>query len=270
MKLIDPAEYLPPVPGKWVKRLAQAGLATKGVVYCLLGALALLAALELNVSSRDVDRKGVFRLIEELVIGRALLGLVAVGLACYCAWRLLQAAKDTEGKGMGAKGVVYRLRYAASGGFYGLLALVAAKLAIGNGGDLRQEISGAVLQNPLGRWLVVMAAAVIALAGAYQVYQGISGRYRKKIKEKGLKQKAERVMIQAGIVGYVARGTVWAIVSYLLVRASLDGSPGGVGNPFRLLERSSHGSFLLGGVAIGLVCYSLFVFMEARFRGSGR
>lgn len=266
--------HVPSLPGRWVERVAKAGLYAKGVVYCLIGLLALRAVFELGGPTRGVSRKGVFLFIEELLLGRLLLGLVAAGLACYCAWRLLQALQDTERRGTDVKGLAYRLRYAASGAFYGLLALLAAKLVVAEsgGGSLRQAFVEGVAQRPLGQGMLLLGAAAVALAGAYQVYQGLSGRHREKIKEKGWKGDAEETMIRAGRIGYAARGSVWIIIAYLLARAALQAGTYQAGiavNPFLFLENASSGPFLLGGVALGLVCYGLFVFMQARFRESG-
>ncbi|WP_460881169.1 DUF1206 domain-containing protein [Pontibacter rugosus] len=105
MKFLDPAAYLPSVPHFWVKRIAQVGLITKGAVYFLLGVLALAAAFGLGRDTREVNRKEVFLFIEELLLGRVLLLIVSVGLACYCAWRLLQAITDTEEKGPASQGL---------------------------------------------------------------------------------------------------------------------------------------------------------------------
>lgn len=267
MKFPDPAAYIPSVPAKWVKRLARVGLTAKGVVYCLLGVLALAAALELGRGTREISRREVFLLIEELFLGRVLLLVVSIGLACYCAWRLLQALADTEGKGAGIKGLIYRARYGASGAFYGLLSFVAAKLAVSSGSEsIRQEFIKEVLQRPLGQWLVILGAAAVALGGAYFIYQGLSERYRKKIEENGLGHKGEEVMLKTGKIGYVSRGTVWGILSYLLLRAALNAKKGAAESAFHFLESASHGAYLLGTVALGLICYSLFVFIEARFR----
>lgn len=271
-KLAAVISYIPSTPTKWVERLAKVGLYTKGVLYCLIGLLALRAALELGSPNHSVNRKSVFLFIEELIFGRVLLGLVAIGLACYCAWRLLQALQDTEHKGTDAKGIAYRLRYAASGMFYGLITLLAAKLAVaGSDGDdsLRQAFVEVVVQRPLGQGLLILGAVAVALAGFYQIYQGVSGRYREKIKEAGWKDDAEETMIKAGKIGYAARGTVWVISAYLLVSAALHVrkySEGAAVNAFQFLENSFFGSFLVGGAAFGLICYGFFIFMEAKFR----
>lgn len=268
----DTADYIPDIPARWVKYCAKIGLTAKGVLYCLLGGLALKEALELNKSSQGVGRKSVFLFVEELMLGRVLLGLVAGGLACFCIWRLLQAFKDTESKGAGVKGLIYRLRYALSAAFYGLLALLAAKLTIGtkdSDNGFIQTFTKLVVHKPLGHLVLMGAAAAIALAGAYFIYQGFSGKYRKKIIASGVKKEAEKALITAGTIGYIARGIVWILIGYLLLQANkyaISGAANESKNVFEFIESASYGSYLLGSVAIGLILYGLFTFMEARFR----
>lgn len=270
----DIASYLPAVPAKWVKHIAQLGLTSKGILYCLLGGLAFRSALALDADSGKVDRKSVFLFIEDLLFGRLLLGVLAVGLASFCVWRLLQALKDTESKGTDWLGLAFRLRSALSGGFYAMLALVAIKLAVGgaeNGESFMHTFTALVVHRPLGQLLLLGVGGAIALAGAFQIYQGLSGKYRKKIIEAGGKDDAEKVLIRAGMAGYAARGIVWIIIGYLLVQTVLIARANKANtdeNVFKFIENASYGSYLLGGVALGLICYGLFTFMEAKFRSS--
>lgn len=270
-RMADIASYLPTVPGNWVKHIAQAGLLAKGILYGLLGILAFMEAFEMGSPMKDIGRKGVLSFIEDLVIGRILLGLVAAGLLCYCLWKLLQALKDTENHGTSLKGIAFRVRYASVGGTYALLAFVAAELVFDTDGDngsasIRQKITAELLQSPVGHWLVIGSGIVIAIGGAFFIYLGLTDRYQKRIKKVGLKHHLERVMIKAGRVGYLSRGIVWIIVGYLFIKAAFDAREGGHRNAFRFMENSFYGSYLLGAVAVGMICYSLFVFMEAKFQ----
>ena len=86
----------------WVKWLARFGYAAKGVVYMVVGGLALAAALGRGGSSSP-DQRGALRTILEQPFGQVLLGAVAVGLFGYALWRFVMAAEDTEGDGLGRK-----------------------------------------------------------------------------------------------------------------------------------------------------------------------
>ncbi|WP_262887490.1 DUF1206 domain-containing protein [Pontibacter fetidus] len=254
--------------------MARFGLTAKGIVYCLVGILAFMAAFELGgKSEQSSDKSGVFQFILEQNFGRVLLAIVAIGLLCYTVWRFLQAFKDTENKGDNPKGIGVRIRYAFSGFVYGALAFYAAKLVLGNGGggngDSRETVAKELLQQPFGQWLVGIVAVGTALAGLHQIYLALSDKYKKHVQSAGLKHEAEAMMIRAGKIGYIARGIVWLIIAYFFLRAALHANPneaGGSGSAFAFLESSSYGSYMLGAVAIGLLFYGIFMFMRARYQ----
>jgi hypothetical protein len=272
--MIDIAQHVPTPPPAWVKNMARFGLTAKGVVYCLVGILAFMAAFEIGgKSEQGSDKSGVFQFILEQSYGRFLLAIIALGLLCYTIWRFIQAFKDTENKGDNAKGIGVRIRYAFSGVVYGALAFYAAQLVLGNGGgsngDSRQSLARELLQQPFGQWLVGIVAVGTAIAGFYQIYLAISDKYKKKVQGAGLKHEAEAMMIRAGKIGYIARGIVWLIIAYLFLKAAMNANPneaGGSGSAFQFLENSSYGSYLLGAVAIGLIFYGVFMFMRARYQ----
>src|ERR1043165_921438 len=91
----------------WVKPLARFGLIAKGVVYLLSGALALLGALSIgnHQPGQEADQSGVLGFMYEQPMGKVLLAVIAIGLVCYAAWRLIQGIKDTEEKGNNLKGL---------------------------------------------------------------------------------------------------------------------------------------------------------------------
>lgn len=271
--MIDIAQHVPPPPPAWVKNMARFGLTAKGVVYCLVGILAFMAAFELGGNSaQGSDKSGVFQFVLEQSYGRILLAIIALGLLCYTIWRFIQAFKDTEHKGDTPKGIGVRIRYAFSGLVYGALAYYAAQLVLGNGGnngDSRQTLVRELLQQPFGQWLVGLVAVGTAIAGLYQIYLGLSDKYKKNVQSAGLKHEVEAMMIKAGKIGYVARGIVWLIIAYFFLRAAMNANPqeaSGSGRAFRFLEESSLGSYMLGAVALGLIFYGVFMFMRARYQ----
>jgi hypothetical protein len=264
---------IPTPPADWVVQLAKAGFLALGIVYCLIGALAFMAAFEVDgKTTQDTDQKGAFRFLLEQPFGRVLLGLLAVGLACYTGWRLISAVLDPAHKGTDAKGLWSRLGYAFSGLFYGSLAFYAATLALGQDsgssqGDSRQTLARELLHQPFGQWLVGLVAVGTMALGLYQIYRALSGKYRRKIQESRLRAEGKTMLIRAGLVGYIARGLVWLLIGYLFLQAALHANAreaGGTGKAFQVLEHATYGSLLLGAVALGLVCYGVFMFVRAR------
>src|SRR5215211_4413654 len=94
--------------------LARAGLVARGVIYAIVGVLAIKLAL--GDGGKTTNQNGALETIAKQPFGKALLVLVAVGLAGYAIWRLVRAAighgaeSSDDGKervGGVASGLVY-------------------------------------------------------------------------------------------------------------------------------------------------------------------
>ncbi|WP_299699566.1 DUF1206 domain-containing protein [uncultured Pontibacter sp.] len=266
------SSHMPSPRPEWVVRFARIGLIAKGIVYCLVGALAFMAAFELGGrSEQSAGKSGVFRFIMEQPYGKVLLALVAAGMLCYTLWRFIQAIRDTEEKGSDAKGIGRRIGYAFSGAVYGALAFTAAQLVLGNGGgsgsDSRQTLARELLAQPFGQWLLGAVAVGTMAMGLYQFYRAYSGKYMNKVQQEKLDPKVRQSLVRAGLVGYIARGFVWLIIGYLLLRAAVNSNSreaGSSSQAFQFLEEASYGSYLLGALALGLICYGVFMFVRAK------
>ena len=70
--------------------LARAGLVARGLVYLIIGVLALKLAL--GDGGKATNQQGALRTIADRPFGETLLVLVAIGLGGYALWRLIRAA----------------------------------------------------------------------------------------------------------------------------------------------------------------------------------
>ena len=260
---------VPRSPSSGIKALARLGFAAIGVVYLLMGTLALLAALGQRQGARTDQKEAVQRL-QEVPGGNVLLGLIAVGLLGYIGWRFTQALRDTEGKGSGAKGLGTRLWFAASGLFYSGLALYAGRLALQGraekGSDAPQSLTATVLGWPGGDWLILAAGVVVIGIGLFQGYRAFSGRFKSDVNASSLSATQQRLVYRAAQVGITARGIVVALIGYFLVQAGQQSRAGAVGSTdeaFDLL--AAMGPAALGAVAVGLVAYGLYMLVQAKY-----
>src|SRR5687768_572715 len=73
----------------FVEKFARFGYAAKGVVYCIVGALAALVAF--GYGGETTGSRGALDTIANQPFGRVLLGVVAVGLAGYALWQFIRA-----------------------------------------------------------------------------------------------------------------------------------------------------------------------------------
>ena len=74
--------------------LARAGFLVKGVVYVVVGVLAVQVAAQLG--GRVTGTRGAFTTVLAQPFGRTLLLVAAAGLLGYAAWRFLQAFFDPD------------------------------------------------------------------------------------------------------------------------------------------------------------------------------
>ncbi|HEY0092608.1 MAG TPA: DUF1206 domain-containing protein, partial [Flavobacterium sp.] len=56
-----------------IKHIAQAGFVSKGIVYCLLGILTIMAALNIGNSGDNTDMSGVFGFVQRQTGGQIML-----------------------------------------------------------------------------------------------------------------------------------------------------------------------------------------------------
>jgi heme/copper-type cytochrome/quinol oxidase subunit 2 len=256
----------------YIKPIAQAGLLAKGVVYCLLGVLAFMAAFNFaGQSTNNTDKEGVFSFVHKQTGGQIMLAIIALGLLCYCLWRGIQAFGDTEEKGKDAKGIASRARYMFSGLVYASLAAFAIKILFSSskssGENQKQDMVQEILNKPLGEWLLGIAAAIIIGVGIYQIYYGLSEKYSKHVENAGHGAN-KNLLLLSGKIGYVARGFVWLIIGWLFTKAAFNSNSSEAGETskaFKFLAEASYGSYILAAVGLGLICYGLFNFVRVKY-----
>jgi hypothetical protein len=255
---------------KGIKGLAKAGLTAKGFVYLILGAFALMAALNIGgQSAAAADKSHIFSFLDESFAGKWLLPVLAIGLICYCIWRSIEGihAIQTGDKKHYGKAV----RYFASAGIYLFIAVSAAKIFLHKpvkNGDEKQELASQLLSQPFGHWLAAAAAIAFSAVGIYQLYYAWSEKYKKHTQRMNRQTNAAPILLAMGKIGYTARGFVWLIIAYLMSRAAFTGraqDAGDTGKAFSFIEKSSAGSLWLGAIAIGLIAYGIFSFVRARY-----
>ncbi len=251
-----------------IKPIAKAGLIAKGIVYIMLGALAFMAAFNISNQSANTGKEDVFSTIKQQTGGQIMLAALALGLLCYAAWRFLQTFTDIEHKGSDAKGMAVRTRYFFSGAVYLSLALLAIKMLFGgnSGKNNNQGLIQELLNKPFGNWILGIIAIIIVCVGVYQFYYGLSDKYRKHVNDKG-HHVNNKLLLISGKTGYVARGIVWLIIGWMFMKAALHSNSSEAGDTskaFSFLENAAYGSYLLGAVGLGLICYGVFNLIRAR------
>ena len=254
----------------WIERLARVGYAAKALLYTVVGVLALQSAL--GNGGETTGSRGALATLVRQEYGALILVVIAVGLFGYAAWRIIEAILDPERRGGKARGLALRASLAARGIVHAALGVQAVKLATGTGrsrGQAVEEWTGRLLDAPLGRWLVVGAGIAVAGYGIYQLYRAWAAKLSRQLDFVALSREAGSWLMKVCRFGIGARGVVFGICGWYLVRAGIAhdaAAAADTGEALRAIERQPYGEWLLAVVAIGLIAYGAYEVVQARYR----
>ncbi len=262
---------------RWMVMLARLGYAIKGVVYIIIGFLAVQLAAGVG-GGKATDQKGALLTISALPFGKFLLVVMVIGLFAFALWCFIQAIFDTEAKGKEAKGIIARVGYAFVGIGYAALGYGAFQLLMGaasagkNSTTNTQDWTATLLKQPLGVALVVIVSLVILGVAVYLYSKAYTGKFQDRLSLTGLRAQIRRLVINLGRFGYAALGVVFTIIGIFMVVAAVQHNPNdakGLDSALLELTHQPFGQLLLGIVALGLIAYGIYSFVEARYRRIG-
>lgn len=246
---------------------ARAGFVARGVVYSLVGALAVCLAA--GVGGKATNQQGAFETVARHPLGHVVLVAVAAGLAGYSMWRLVRAALG-RGPEAGKDSLVDRVAAFGSGVFYAVLAYGAVEILAGShaaGGNVPRKTAG-VFAWPAGRWLVLVAGVVMLVVGAYQGYRAVTAEFLDDAKTGEMGERTQRAFSTVAVIGHLARMVVFGLVGLFLAVAAIEYDPQkavGLGGVLARLLREPGGNALMGVVAAGLVAFGVYSMSDARF-----
>ena len=247
--------------------LARAGFVVRGLIYGIIGILAIKLAL--GAGGKTTNQQGALKTIAHEPFGEVLLILVAIGLAGYALWRLLRALlghgpEDTDT-------TFERVAAFASGIVYAGLSAIAVEILLGSGGGSgsANKTTAGVFGWPAGVWMVGIAGAVLIGVGLYQGYRGISQDFLKDSKTEQMSPGVKKWIEWIGTFGHLARMVVFVLIGVFLIDAAVDYNPNkaiGLDGALAKVAHASYGPFLLGIVAAGLIAFAAYSMADARFR----
>lgn len=257
--------------GPFGQGMARLGLVSKGSLYILVGMIA--ADVSAGGGERLQDRGGALATLADSWWGKTLVFVLALGLAGYAAWRFAEGVLGRPLEGGKKESWWKRVGYFARSAWYlGLFAIALGVLAGANesGGSKEEDrVTARVLDWPLGRWIVAGVGLAILGAGVFNVWRGVTRRFRKNLKLRKMSDLEEKGFTVAGIIGHLARGLVFGLIGYFLVRAAWQYDPKeavGLDGALSKVLQQDYGDTLLGIVAAGLILYGLYCYAEAAYR----
>ena len=258
----------------WVDRGARLGLTARGVVYLLVGLIALQVARG-EGRGEQANKEGALREVAERSWGGVLLVVLAVGLASYALWRATEALWGHRDEDDERKRTAKRLGSAARAVFYGVFCATTVRFILdgpsaASGGEQDEKTFVArTLELPAGQWIVAGVGAAIIAGAVYIGYRGLAGKFEKRLDTSEMGPVMGPTVEVLGTVGLVARSLVFALAGYLLIKAAIDFDPdqaAGLDGTLKTMARQPFGQILLAVTAVGLMAYGLYSWAEARYR----
>jgi CDP-diglyceride synthetase len=254
----------------WVEPLMRVGWYAKGVVYLLMGAIAS-AFVWRPRTEEQASPEGALGLVAGQPGGRLLLGVFGAGLVLYVAWSLLSLVVI---RGTTAKDHMQRLSQLLSAAFYAFLSLSALQGAFsGVGPDdsyTVERLSRNTMSQSWGRMLLIAAGIVTVAVGGYFIKKAVTKEYVDNLESVqptwGANHGPARRVYLAGMVGWLGRGVVTAMVGFFVGRAAWRFDPAdarGFDRGLRSVAETGYGPALLLAAAAGLIVYGVYCVLSA-------
>lgn len=250
---------------------ASAGLVARGVIYLIVGILAIEIAT--GRTGQEADRQGALRTVVRTPFGTVLLWLLVAGFAGLTLLWLSEAVYGQPYRGGDTP--VMRMASLARGVFYGAVcagsvAFIAGSGRQGSSNQKSQDLTAMVMHDlPAGRWLVLLVGLGFVAGGAGIAVRGVQTRFEQALDTHEMSRPVRLAIRALGVVGQAARALVCAAAGIFLGYAAITYDPAkaqGLDGTLREFARTSAGPFLLLVVASGLIVFGLYSFCEAHWR----
>ncbi len=270
-KTVDVAEET--VRHPLVKKLARFGFYTKGVLFIVIGILALLLVIGLE-GGKLADPTGAMGTIAQKPYGKFLLIVFVVGAIGHGVWNILRGAADVDDAGKDWKGIIKRIVSIGVGIFYVGLAwsawsiIFTARVSAENG-EVSQTLAAILLALPLGTILVLIIGLSVIGAGVHECYSGMTGKFQENFRLWEIEGKHLKFITILGALSFTARALILAMIGYFFITAAIYYDPNeavGIDGALLTLSQSYFGKILLFIAATGVVCHGILAFYEAKYR----
>jgi hypothetical protein len=251
----------------WTERFARLGFVARGFVYVIIGFLSLKIAS--GSGNPEADQQGAFTYLGKQSFGQVLLWALALGLASYGLWRLLQAITGQVDGPDRDKAGTYRVIDGVKGVIYLAFAISAAGIAMHSSSGSSTQLTKSVMKQPWGPILIGAIGLIIVICGLAMVFQGLTRDFAKYLDSTKASGRTRDLLVKLGRVGYVARGVVFALAGGFVVFGAVQTAPSktdGLDVALSSLADTPLGVSLLVAVALGLIAFGLYSLAESWYR----
>ena len=259
-------------PGTDTKRRARQGahagalwgLAARGLLYLVLGALAV--DLVAGGTGSEVDARGALHQLAHDAVGQVILVLLAVGFAGFALWHLYLAATHH-----GGDHPARRLADAGRGVLYGALCALAVSFLTtskgsGNSDRTDQTWTAELLNMSGGRVIVGLIALAIISVGVWLAWRALSGQEQDEPSVRDAAPRQPGSIRLLGAAGNLARGGVVVLIGGFLMDAAIQHDPKetvGLDGALKRLLDGGMGDALVLLVALGFAMIGAYSIARA-------
>jgi len=247
-----------------MEALARLGYGVRGLIYIMMGLLALNVVL--GRGGAPTDQQGAIAAIGRQPAGMFLLWVILLGLISYSLWGVIRAVFDPFHKGNDLKGFIARGGFLFSAASYALLILptygyISGAGATSQSGASTQKFLASIMSTPWGPIAIGIIGLAVIAGGGQQIYEGFKSTFDKQFQAYAMSAQEVKWATQLGRFGTATRGFIFALVGGSLCLAAYDANASqsvGIDSALATLLRQPYGIWLLGIVAIGLVAFGIY------------
>jgi hypothetical protein len=246
----------------WIARIGYAG---RAALFLWTGGLGLYIAWRKGRGRTQ----GVLETILAQPLGDVMLGILAIGLICFTAWRILQAFWDVDRIGRNREALGKRVVYALSAVSYALMAFWTLNLSLISRSESPSEVmlarkwTASLLSVPFGSWILAgIGLGFVATA----IGVGVRAWRAPLDPELTVKRTARNWLVPLTRYALLARATVFALIGGSLIVAAIRveaRATKGMGGTLQALQLQPYGPVLLTLIAIGFIAYGVYECAQA-------
>jgi hypothetical protein len=269
----------------WLRWIARFGYGARALMYFIVGALAIFAAVEHRAAAMG-GVSGAFRGVLVRPTGKILVVALIVGLSGHAVWSFIQAAVDPE-RSARSRGrstpttryrrILYRLNRLTEALVHVALVTTFVGMITGRSkhtGDISniERWSARLMGWPEGRYLVGTIGAGVVIFGLYQLWRAWRVELDEMLRLQKLDRAPRRAVINISRIGIAARGVVSCMLGVWMIVAARTADARqakGLGGALRDLQSRPYGPWLMSAVAVGLIAYALYELLRATHRQIG-
>ena len=248
------------------RRFSRFGIATKGVVYFLIGFVAFITAFNLTKSVKSEEY--ILQWINNQTFGSIILIAIILGLIGYIFSRIYLTFNMKDYDGSNDKPKIRRIGYFINAIGYLLLLYTCVTILLGATSNEDSSIKLFILQSTFGKIVLYIIAIGLLISAINEWWISFSSIINKMIRTDDLTQTQYKYLLLLGRFGRFCRGIVFATLAYVMARSAyydLDNLPEGANRAFMFINARS-GAYVMGFIAFGVMCYGTYLVIGAKHR----